>query len=237
MQTYPLNLNPSVPAVVLSVDGDLFVYESGLLQTQYGATKINVKPENGNEITLRPGQKFRLPKGEKVSRWFVRLEEPDDSELLGAIIIGSGEFDDTNSVISQVVPVQASGNFPVTIAQTVNTLAVNMQYNGSFTTSATAHATTLTVFTPASNANGVDIKSFKISGTMGASGGTFQLLAKTSAPTALGDGDVIDMFTMKQGLENYSNKDFLRVPAGKGLYIRAASDEALVYKSLLYTVL
>jgi hypothetical protein len=60
-------------------------------------SRIIVKPGNGNDIALRPGQRFRLPPGETANQWQVRSYD-GTTEIDGAFIIGSGEFEDSNTL-------------------------------------------------------------------------------------------------------------------------------------------
>lgn len=95
MQSYPLNLTAAVFATSFANDADLFVYESSASPAE---ARIIVKPENGSEIILKPGQSFRI-KG-NCSRWFVRSFD-GVSTILGNVIIGSGYFLD-NGVVGTV---------------------------------------------------------------------------------------------------------------------------------------
>lgn len=108
MQTYPLKLNPSAKSVIVHADADLFVYESG--DPGAGDAHISVRPENGAEIILKPGQRFRI-KG-TAARWNVALVDPGTT-LSGSIVIGSGEFDDANTL--NVMKLDASFANSVTV--------------------------------------------------------------------------------------------------------------------------
>lgn len=92
MQSYPINLTAATPATSINIQGDNFVYEScsSLIDEQ----RIIVKPEVGNEIVLRPGQQFRLT--QQSGCWFVRSYD-GTSAIAGIVIIGSGEFYDSNT--------------------------------------------------------------------------------------------------------------------------------------------
>lgn len=58
--------------------------------------RIIVKPDNGNDIVLRPGQRFRVPPGERANQWQVRSFD-GTTDIEGSVIIGSGEFEDSNT--------------------------------------------------------------------------------------------------------------------------------------------
>jgi hypothetical protein len=129
MQTYPLKLSPTKDTEILHVQADLFVYESG--DASVGDTRIKVKPENGAEIVLRPGQRFRIV--DTAQRWIVSLFDTA-ADLTANIIIGSGEFDDantlntfkldatfannvkvTNAGAGQAIPITAPASLPVSV--------------------------------------------------------------------------------------------------------------------------
>lgn len=97
-------------------------------------SRIVVKPDNGNDIVLRPGQRFRLPPGERANQWQIRSYD-GTTDIDGQIIIGSGEFEDSNTVnkfkldatFSNTVQVSntTAQRVPVTL-DTAQTLPVSM---------------------------------------------------------------------------------------------------------------
>jgi predicted nucleic acid-binding protein len=96
MQTYNLKLTATAPQVSFVAAANLFVYESGAGPTSTAETRILVKADSGGEITLRPGQSFRLPPGETAMQWLVRSYD-NAAVINGAVIIGAGEFVDANT--------------------------------------------------------------------------------------------------------------------------------------------
>lgn len=94
MQSYPMALSAAVPSAVFMSEADLFVYESGV--SLVGDNRIIVKPESGAEIILKPGQRVRMAADrEKTRVWYVRSFD-GVSVITGTIVIGSGEFEDSN---------------------------------------------------------------------------------------------------------------------------------------------
>ncbi len=223
-----------------------------------GDTRILVKPENGAEIILKPGQRFRIV--EKASRWFVRSYD-SISPINGSVIIGSGEFEDsntantfkldgtfTNSVNVNNTPAQ---RIPVTLdtTQVLNIAGTTVQYTNSFADTNTADQTAQVVFSPASNPNGAYVELIEVSilesnGTSNQTGITF--VAKSSAPSTQIDGDVIFALetpeyqgTAKRSI-NEKQSIRIKIPAGKGLYYTQASTTfapSKVKKTVLYTLL
>lgn len=90
METYPFKLAVGTSALTIPARGDLFVYES---VTSTGAAAVRVKPDNGGEIILRPGQRFRTPT--TTERWNIRMDGTDPVD--GFFNIGEGDFDDANT--------------------------------------------------------------------------------------------------------------------------------------------
>lgn len=108
-----------------------------------------------------------------------------------------------------------------------------------------AAAANETVVAPGSNTNGVIVWGAEIFSWVSAQAGWFGLIAKSSAPASLVDGDVI--LTFAYSLPSAAGAVYPRstraravfVAAGKGLYFRngAAAIENQCYRSVLYTVL
>ncbi len=95
MQSYPLALSSAMNVTSFANDADHFIYESGV---SAGDARIIVRPENGAEIILKPGQSFRI--ASDASRWFVKSFD-GVSTIAGVIIIGSGDFVD-NGIVGTV---------------------------------------------------------------------------------------------------------------------------------------
>lgn len=114
MQTYPFNITPAASRT-FGATGDLFVYESGQGAGEGADTRIIVKPDSGGEITLRPGQQFRLPTGEKATQWNMRAVDVNGA-VTGSVIIGAGEFHDANTL--NKVQLDATFANVVTVANT-----------------------------------------------------------------------------------------------------------------------
>ncbi|MBV6324362.1 hypothetical protein [Duganella violaceipulchra] len=114
MQSYVFNLGTGAAAVrAFDVPADLFVYESGVPTPTSGDTRIKVKPNTGAEIVLRPGQRFRLAPGSNATHWEVSTLDPAVT-LTGYIIIGSGEFDDANTLNKFTLDATFANNVKVT---------------------------------------------------------------------------------------------------------------------------
>jgi hypothetical protein len=131
----------------------------------------------------------------------------------------------------------------------VNVLEVaerGFAYGATFSSvTALAATTNEVILAPASNTAGVIVWRNRMSTvpTAGA-GGHFSLLAKSSAPASMIDGDVLDcighFYATAAGQVSFAS-GFERpvfVAAGKGLYYRnGASAESLAMRSIQYTVL
>lgn len=172
MQTYALNL-AGQPSRIFNTVADLFVYESGT-NGEEGEVRIIVKPDNGSEMTLRPGQRFRLPPGEKAQQWMVRAYD-NEAPIAGAIIIGSGEFDDANTINKFTLDASLANNVtvkngpdarvPVSLnpQDIINLADPIMSYTDFKRVAVPAQAQT-TVITAAENTNGVIIEQIYASG-------------------------------------------------------------------------
>jgi hypothetical protein len=100
-----------------------------------------------------------------------------------------------------------------------------------------------TVFTPAANVNGAIVWLASFMAYNGSAGMATSMVAKSSAPTSIVDGDVIlgsqNIAYVSTGVG--SGGSLMRpvfIPAGKGLYfISGGSGESITIKSVLYTLL
>lgn len=114
MQTYALKLATLAQAVQFTLEADRFVYESGATTPEGGDTRIKVKADTGAEIVLRPGQWFRLsPEEGRATRWQVQAFDPV-AVIDGAVIIGSGEFGDANTLNKFKLDATFANNVKVT---------------------------------------------------------------------------------------------------------------------------
>lgn len=113
MQSYPFNVdNTNGFSTFINAAGDLFVYVKG--STTGASTELSVKSDLGGEIDVIPGQRFRLPttNGATPTRWTLKAKD-GVSPITGKIIIGSGEFDDANTL--NVMKLDASFANTVTV--------------------------------------------------------------------------------------------------------------------------
>lgn len=212
MQTYPLALVAGGAATTVQVEADLFVYESGTATPANGDARIAVKSDNGAEIVLRPGQRFRTP--ERATRWTISAYDKT-SAIAGFIIIGSGEFDDANTknvftldatfantvkvtnTPAEAVPVAlpaaaeikinntAASRVPVTLdpAQVLNIAGSTVQYTHSFVDISTSAQAATQIFSAAQNPNGAFLELVELSITgSGAPGWTAVSLIAKATP-------------------------------------------------------
>lgn len=116
------------------------------------------------------------------------------------------------------------------------------QYGASFKSNAALAANTPeTIFTGAANVNGAILHRAAFMSYIASSFG-FSMIAKTTAPTSISDGDVI---VLASGISIYSSaygfagqlNDAVLIPAGKGLYSISLSPESYGQRSALYTFL
>lgn len=248
MQSYVFNLAPNNLVRAFDVPADLFVYESGVPTPTTGDTRIKIKPNTGAEMVLRPGQRFRLAPGSEASHWEVSALDPSVT-LTGYVIIGSGEFDDANTLNKftldatlannvtvtntpgQRVPTSAdlTQTIPVSIAGTVNVAGNTVQYTNSFADAGLVAITAQQIFAPASNPNGAYVEFAEVAMSASSNGVStvVSLIAKATAPTSQTDGDVLMVVNCSSGqgapctpgLVNQILGTRIKIPAGKGLYL------------------
>jgi hypothetical protein len=240
MQSYPLKLLAGASTTV-QTEADLFVYESGTV-TGSTETRIIVKPDNGSEIVLRPGQRFRA--SDRAMAWNVRGYDAA-AVIAGMVIIGSGEFDDANTL--NRVTLDASFANVVTVANTTaqrvpvamdETKTLNMAeiviYGKNFTSTGDTN-TFLKMIDPAENVNGLIINQL----LMGVAGTTLMLtaVAKETIPASVYDGEVVDVMYITPNAP-YKSGNQVKIAPGKGLWITGPGVSTVgMLKSVLYTLL
>ncbi|RFP36157.1 hypothetical protein [Duganella sp. BJB476] len=268
MQSYDFKLDPVVLRTrTIFNDADLFVYESGATTPINGETRILVTPENGSQIVLRPGQRFRITK--QVNAWTIQPYDPA-ATLTGSIIIGSGEFDDANTLnkvtldatFANTVTVTNSLAAPVNVALNPATLlkldtstplniaGTTVQYTNSFIDATIVAATATQIFSAAQNPNGayIEFAEIAISTQSANSACVVTLLAKATAPASGTDGDAVMLGVCGGGggggisAQNLNQMlgQRIKIAAGKGLYLNqqvSASAVDRCVKTVLFTLL
>lgn len=257
MQTYPLALQANGAATTIQVQADLFVYESGTATPTTGDTRIAVKGDNGTEIVLRPGQRFRSP--ESATRFTISAYDKV-SAIGGFIIIGSGEFDDANTkntftldaTFANKVEVtnDASKRVPVTLdpaqrvpvsldqTQVLNIAGSTVNYTHTYkSTTANAGGTAMPLLAAAANVAGAVLEKFDM--FVGSAGTQFYILAKATAPTSPLDGDVLHMGITVAGLTSLdvSKSGRVRAPAGMGIWYYVSAPDSVTTRTALLTAL
>ncbi len=261
MQYFPLQVTAAQIANLM-VQGDYFVYESASTGVD---TRIVVKPQNGGEMLLKPGQRFRIV--DPVGVWSVRAFD-GASTIVGVVVIGSGEFEDSNvnTLLSlssatitnttanrvpvtldpaQTLPVSLTGQ-SVSIAGTVNVAGASVTYTHSFIDTTVGAVTAVAVFTAAQNLNGTWIEFAEISViNQGANTVSVSLIAKATAPASETDGDVVMICGVGGVIAGTTNGNHvhvndklgvrLYVAAGKGLYINQTGTGGNVCKKTILT--
>lgn len=248
MQTYPLILAAGGAANTIQLQADLFVYESGTATPASGDTRIAVKSDNGAEIVLRPGQRFRTP--EVATRWTVSAYDKA-SAIGGFIIIGSGEFDDANTknvftldatfantvkvtnTGAEAVPVAlqagasvginntVANRIPVSLdaAQTLNIAGSTVNYTHTY--KGTASSTTnapIQLLAAAANVNGAVLEKFDL--VSAGSSISYYVVAKATAPANVNEGDLLHVgMTVSGGVASMDVSKNGRVRAPAGMGI------------------
>jgi hypothetical protein len=245
MQTYPLALTAGL-TIPFMATADLFVYESG---TVTGSTdqRIMVKPDADAEIVLRPGQRFRLDKKEKkATRWQVRAFDPA-AVISGAIIIGSGEFEDSNTLNKVTLDATFANNVtvlndtahrvPVTLdtTQIIQTSGGVIAYQKSYIATYLAAGAATLIVAPATNVNGIMVNRTSMVGCVTPAGVESAFMANTATPAGLYDGDVLAYCPAIAGM--FVEDAQIKIPAGRGLWIVNGGTAGGVMKSILYTIL
>lgn len=118
------------------------------------------------------------------------------------------------------------------------TTGVIADYNGAFTSSV-ANSTATQIVAPAANVNGVIVLRMVVHGIAGTARAYINLLAKTSAPANVNDGDILASLAIdlnSQPIPKNTEDIYIKVPAGKGLYFMGTTNDTTA-KSLTYKIL
>lgn len=262
MQTYKISLTATRSQQMIPTNGDLFVYESGTL-TGPGAAHILVKPDNGNEIRLKPGQRFRLGDDARANSWLIRSAD-GTSVIDGFVVIGAGDFDDanTNNVVTlgegfnNVVTVQNPANNRVLVAlDPTATQQVSVPAGVKITNAGVAQSIPVTIGADSSistsdpimaytNSKKVPFNSGQVTALItpaeNVNGIIVEQMICTNACTVLaktslpGGQDDGDIIEWSMAAQA-TNRKRVKLAPGKGLYVYQVSSAATFY--LLYTVL
>lgn len=215
MQSYPINIAPGETRVIQTT-AQRFVYESGAATLRGGDARIVVKPDNGADIVLRPGQSFKLPGSESAAVWSMRALDPAMT-ITGAVIIGSGEFEDNSFKIDA-----NSGAVPVNITSdggVVKTTGAYVALQKSWIGGTLVTGVDTEVVAPSANVYGAVINKMLLQ--RGNSGGSdYYTFAKAPNGDKLFLNNLIPNTAAGAELM-YEDITQYELPAGWGLYLRA----------------
>lgn len=204
---------------------------------------IYFKTRDGDlDFYLEQGEKASFSGQDFLTLTIYHLDASDQTIIISVgkdADIGSARFSG-NVSISAPVDLSAS-----TLAALENITIQNLgaSYGASYRSVALLAANTPeTIFTPAANVNGAILHSAQFYSQCGSGGANTALLAKTSAPSSVTDGDGIlsaDSAASQAGAPalTASLQNPIRIPAGKGLYAISAILETVGSRSALYTLL
>lgn len=236
MQLYPLNLTVANPQTSFSVEANGFWYEECMASS--GDNRILVKPENGADIILRPGQSFRLT--EMTRRFNVNSLDPT-SVISSRVIIGSGEFSDNNTTIANVSGSVAISGGQIAISGVANVqenlIAINRKHFTKVAlTNYAANFFYENVMAPAENVNGALIQSAMVLGNVAAA--DIALVAHTALPYPFGTGELLFYVPAGTGVGVVVEmKNKLKIPAGMGLYMVSETAAAVNLRAVNITTL
>lgn len=231
MQTHPLNLTAATPATSINISGRAFRYIDG---SSLGNARIVVKPENGNEMELKPGQGFKLT--DEVGRWFVKSFD-GVSAITGTLNIGSGDFEDNNVLLSGTTNANILNQPTVNLAAGTKVQEEIIAYTGSYVgADNTGLNVAQQIVSEATNVNGVTILSAGIEERPAATENAAFIAKAGAAPASLAEGDVL-LFCKGQAnnpdTERLAGR--LRVPAGRAIYYICNHTNAAM-RHMLYVV-
>lgn len=252
MQSYLLQITAN-GSRTFSVDGVMFVYESGAGVPGTGDDRIVVKPDNGAEMVLRPGQRVRNT--QRTQNWYVRPYDPNVG-ITGAVVIGNGDFGDAaigkffrldgafqNNVTINNTP---ANRIPITIdeGQIQKISGGIVSYTNSFSYNLpTGAGSAVKVLDAAANVNGVIIARARMRGTMGGSAGVLAMVAKAGsvAPATVADGDPLvyspnpasSTFDLVQ---NLATEGQIRIPPGRSVWILTEAITVAFSVQILYLI-
>jgi hypothetical protein len=267
LQNYDINVAPNRTQEVSAQGRYLYYYEGTTPNITAGVALATSKNQQikvtagttGASVLLMPGQSIRLAADEtSPSMW--KITNANGVEVItGNLLIGEGEFHDSNvsntikldatfannvkvtNDLAARVPVQLDPNAVINVAG--NTVQFTHSYSDS-----TMAAATQVVINPAQNVNGayVEFCDLAIANVANDSdGGSVTLVLKTSAPANQTDGAVIlaavtgyssstNGFSCLSVHEKLTNR--IKLPAGMGLYM-VQTGLLVAVKSVLYTIL
>lgn len=236
---------------------------AGTVLATAGNQAIKVQAgQSGNTILLMPGQSYRLDEADKSPTEWLISNLKGLEVITGQVLIGEGEFIDSNTTNVMKLDATFANNVKVTndtlsrIPVTLDTNQIlqiagqTVQYTNSFIDASPAANVAIQVFTAAQNPNGayIEFAEIALSASNFNSYNVVTLLAKATAPTSPTDGDGIMVAVCNggNGASAYPNNvnqilgQRIKIPAGKGLWINqqvgtGAGDRCI--KTILFTLL
>jgi hypothetical protein len=238
MQTYNYKFDPTTNnnSMAVQVSADLFVYESGRATVDNVSPAVLVKPDNGAEIVLRPGQRFRLAPGSTAQTWNVRPVDPA-AVIQAAFVIGSGEFDDANTLnkftfdtgsgaLPMLIKNTTADRVPVVLDPALNTIPL-MAYTTARNTNIAAGVYNQVLVTAAENLNGLVIEQ------MTAMAATVDIYAHPSPPPAnAGFNAAAAYLNNVPAVYGKFERTRIKVPAGHAVWAVNAQGGANEVRSL-----
>lgn len=180
-------------------------------------------------ITVGPGSIFKVP--------FTQLLIENAAQAGKRLRVFYGvDIDFLPSLAAQVV---ISGSVTVSSGNVAIIDGAFPEYSNSYANITNMAANTpQTIVAPASNTNGIRVINAAIHAT-GAGSFLKSLIAKTSAPTTVIDGDVIlaGFFGPSGSNKPENNPVVVDIPAGKGLYVISAGAESTSLQTVTYKLL
>jgi hypothetical protein len=216
----------------------------------------------GSSIILMPGQSLRLPENEKRPAIWRVANYLNNEVITGVVLIGEGEFRDSNTSNTSFVKLDAtfannvkvtndaSARVPVQLDPTtiINVAGATVQYTNSWVDAGTANVLGQMIFSAAANPNGAFIEFAEMSLVANAATAQSlcQLMVKATAPANVTDGDCVMIGTSGNtpgstsggGVTNLVLGVRIKVPAGKGLWLNQSQQVfSSAVKTVLYTLL
>lgn len=111
LQYYDINIGTTQD---IQVAGKFIYYLSGVASG--GDPTIEVQPDSGNKIRLRPGQSFRLADTDKTPTHWRATNVAQSGAITGTVMVGDGDFRDTSTSAT------ITGGTVTTIRQPLSTI-------------------------------------------------------------------------------------------------------------------
>jgi len=204
----------TIPAGELRQINDVGLFAR--IQSLTGGSSVTISTDQGVIVPISQGQKIRFP--QPYDRLIIT--NPGATAITLSILVGDGDFDD--AAIAGTVSIDDTNPVNVEFVTPQQTLIERVPLGAAHYYKMNITTSVVTILTPASNINGVEITR----GLLAVYNGVLRLSCASAVPASIDDAGVESVLDVDATSSNYNNVVLpypVLIPAGLGLYHQSNS--------------